>query len=176
MIQWHHGPLHVVSEGGIHMVTSGTYLKEHFFRLDERRGRLHGLLLEIADEFRFELHAWAVLSNHYHIIGRTGGDSGSLQKMVSKLHSVSAREINKTDGAVGRKVWHQYWDSQLTHNRSYLARLHYVIQNPVRHGLVPVATAYPWCSAAQFQQTAPASFQRVVASMPIDAVNVPDDF
>ena len=32
--------------------------------------------------------------------------------------------------------------------KSYLARLNYVHQNPVKHGLVRVANQYRWCSAA----------------------------
>src|ERR1700689_3090201 len=42
------------------------------------------------------------------------------------------------------------------------ARLHYVHRNPVHHGLVRAATAYPWCSAAWFETEAPASFRKTV--------------
>jgi hypothetical protein len=38
--------------------------------------------------------------------------------------------------------------------KSWLARLNYVHQNAVKHGLVPIAHQYPWCSAPWFETNA----------------------
>ncbi len=75
-----------------------------------------------------------------------------------------------------RKVWFQYWDSRITFERSYLARLNYVHYNPVKHGVTANATNYPWCSAAWFDQNAPTSFVKTVKSFKTDKLKVPDDF
>ena len=125
------------------MVTAGTYRKVHQFHGDERRDLLHDLLLELAAEYGWSLEAWAVFANHYHLVARSP-ESGaeSLSRFLKHLHSVSARELNKWDRAPGRKVWHNYRETELTFERSYLARLHYVHQNPVRHGLVRKACDY----------------------------------
>ena len=64
----------------------------------------------------------------------------------------------------------------ITHQTSYLARLKYVNENPVRHGLVDVATDYPWSSAAWFEGSAPESFRKSVARFKTDRINVEDDF
>ena len=80
------------------------------------------------------------------------------------------------DGAPGRKVWHNYRETRLTYQRSYLARLNYVHQNPVRHGLVAVANQYPWCSAAWFERTASAAMVKSIYRFKIDAVKVCDEF
>jgi REP element-mobilizing transposase RayT len=40
--------------------------------------------------------------------------------------------------------WHNFWETRLTHEGSYLARLNYVHQNPLKQGLVEVAKQYPW--------------------------------
>ena len=48
--------------------------------------------------------------------------------------------------------------------------------NPVHHKLVPVAAAYPWRSAAWFEQNAKPSFFRMVGGFKCDRLNVPDDF
>ena len=63
-------------------------------------------------------------------------------------HANTARAVNDLDGLEGRQVWHNFWDKHLTYEKSYLARLNYVHQNAVKHGLAPVANQYPWCSAA----------------------------
>jgi hypothetical protein len=39
-------------------------------------------------------------------------------------------------------VWFQSWDTQLTNEGSWLARLKYTHENAVHHGLVPQATHY----------------------------------
>jgi putative transposase len=55
-----------------------------------------------------------------------------------------------------------------------MARLNYVMQNPVHHGLVNDATHYPWCSANWFKEKTPLSFYQTVCSFKIDKVNVID--
>ena len=65
---------------------------------------------------------------------------------------------------------------RLTYQNSYLARLNYVHQNPVRHGLVPVANQYRWCSASWFERTATRAQVRTVYGFKIDKVEVVDEF
>ncbi len=84
--------------------------------------------------------------------------------------------MNDLDGEPGRKVWFQYWDTLLSFERSFLARLNYVHNNPVKHGLVKIATRYPWCSASWFEQNADRSFYNTVMNFKTDRVNVRDDF
>ena len=90
--------------------------------------------------------------------------------------SESARELNQLDQCLGRKVWYNFWDTKLTYERSYLARLNYVHQNAVRHGLVPVANQYPWCSAAWFERTASPAAVKTIYGFKIDRLNVDDDY
>ena len=60
--------------------------------------------------------------------------------------------------------------------KSYFARLKYVNNNAVHHGLVPVANQYPFCSAGWFEQKADPMFQKKVDSFRCDKLNVIDDF
>ena len=174
--RWHHAPMHVLLEQGVYMVTSGTYRKAHFFRSPERRDLLLERIQLCVFERGWELQAWAVMANHYHFIALSPDDPATLRRVLNKLHMTTAKAVNELDGMPGRKVWHEYWDTHLTIERSYLARLNYVNQNPVHHGLVQVASQYRWCSAAHFERNVSSSFQGTVASMPIDKVEVYDDF
>ena len=142
---------------GTYFVTAGTHLKEHHFRTRNRLQVLHRGLLILARDFGWDLEAWAVFSNHYHFIAHspaTAADASSLSQMLGVLHTKSTRWVNRLDQAPNRKVWYNFWETRLTFQRSYLARLNYVHQNPVKHGLVPVANQYPWCSAAWFERVA----------------------
>ena len=176
MADWPHAPAHRLPHAGAYMVTAGTYGKKHYFSTPERLGLVKKLLFDIAEEYDWRLQAWAVMSNHYHFLALSPEDAGSLKKLVSKLHTLSAKEINREDKTPGRKVWFQYWDSLITFERSYFARLHYVHQNPVHHGVTKVAENYPWCSAGWFTLHAEPAFQKTVMSFKIDKVKVADDF
>ena len=176
MQQWPHAPLHWLHNQGAYMVTAGTYQKIHHFKTPERLTLLHDSLLQYAQEFGWGLRAWAVFSNHYHFVGVSPADPGTLRPFLTKLHGTTAKTINELDGQKGRKVWHQYWDSHLSHQRSFLARLNYVQQNPVRHKLVDHATEYVWCSASWFERAASPTFVKTVKSFKIDNVNVYDEY
>jgi putative transposase len=128
-------------------------------------------LFDTVRRYEFDLHSWSFFSNHYHLILRT--ETGQkLRQLLSDFHSGSARELNKQDGTPGRKVWFQFWDTELTTQGSYMARLRYVQENAVHHGLVLRADHYPWCSAKWFQDTATAAFRKAIANMKMDRVTV----
>ncbi|NGX42959.1 MAG: hypothetical protein K940chlam7_01249 [Chlamydiae bacterium] len=176
MNYWPHAPMHKFTSSGIYMVTAGTYLKKHHFNSSEKLTLIQNKIFELADEFEWELQAWAIMVNHYHLIARSRADPKSLSSFIGALHRISAKELNQIDGTPGRRVWYQYWDRHLSFEKSYLARLNYVNQNPVKHGIVEDATKYRWCSAAWFEETADRPFRRTVESFKIDRVNVFDDF
>ena len=173
---WPHAPVHRLSENGIYFLTAGTLYKTRFFDTEEKRDMLERMLLSLAKAAKWQLEAWAVLNNHYHLVARGNPDSAPFGEFVSALHSKSAIELNKLEGLQGRKIWHNFRDTKLTHQYSYLARLNYVHQNAVKHRLVPLANQYPWCSAPWFETNARSGFVKSVYSFKTDRINVPDDF
>ncbi len=150
--------------------------KQKVFRANDRLDLLEGKLLTLAKQYGWQLEAWAVFANHYHFVARGCEASRPLKKFLMHLHAVTARELNRMDGEVGRQVWFNFWDSQITFERSYFARLNYVHQNAVHHGLVRVANQYPWCSAAWFKRTATPAQVKTIYSFKIDKLQIPDDF
>jgi len=172
---WHHAPFHHVAERGLYMVTSGTVQKEHFFAGDSRLELLQTRLLECAKEFGWLLHAWTVFPNHYHFLGQSPEDPATLSQLVRTLHASTAVALNRLDGTLGRKVWFQYWDTRITFEKSYLARLNYIHQNAVRHGVVRSAADYQWSSARNFFATAPRAMQRTLSNF-TQQPRVVDDF
>jgi putative transposase len=157
------------------MVTAGTYGKEPFFGTSGRLSFLQKQLFLLCEEHSATLQALAVFPNHYHCIARLEQPL-DLRDLVRHLHSVTARELNHLDGAVGRKVWFQYWDSQIFFQKSYFARLRYVHENPVRHGIVARAANYPWCSAGWFERKAEPGFRKTVLGFPCERLDIPDAF
>jgi len=107
---------------------------------------------------------------------RGNPQSTNLGAFLQKFHYDSACALNSADGQPGRTVWFQFWDTRLTHQYSYLARLNYVHRNAVKHGLVAVANQYRWCSAAWFERTASPAQVKTIYSAKTDKVNVADAF
>jgi putative transposase len=172
---WPHSPVHRLDAPGTYIVTAATYQKQLYFASSARLTLLTNSLLELSQKYECSLQAWAVFANHYHFVGTSAGRE-TLRRLTRHLHADTARYINGEDDATGRKVWFQYWETQLTYHRSYLARLGYVNGNAVRHGLAREAEEYPWCSAGWFRRCAPRAFYRTVMEFPNDRVIVPDDF
>jgi len=173
---WPHAPVHRLDSRAIYMVTAATLHKQHLFAGGQHLALLEDTLLSLAKRYSWQLEAWAVFSNHYHFVARNNEESAVLRKFLKHLHADTARELNRRDHKTGRTVWFNFWDTKLTYEKSYLARLNYVHQNPVKHGLVVVANQYQWCSAGWFERTATPAMVKTIYGFKVDRLNVYDDF
>ncbi len=176
---WPHAPVHRLSCPGTYFVTAGTYQKRHHFQTQERLGVLHRGLLRVMQEGGWKLEAWAVFPNHYHFVAHSpeAVDSAqALSAILAVLHRKMARWVNQLDGVRGRQVWHNFRETKLTYEKSYLARLNYCHQNAVKHGVVRVANQYPWCSAAWFERTARPAQIKTIYAFSTDELHVADDY
>ena len=176
---WPHAPPHHFETKGTYFVTAATYQHRRFFDNRTKIRRLHNSLLDLADEYDWRLQAWAAFANHYHFVASSPRDEDharSLRPFLSRLHTQTAAELNKADDQIGRKIWFNFWDTRLTYQKSWLARLKYVKHNAVQHGLVRRAADYPWCSAAWFEGHASPAFASSVDRFKIDRLNIYDDF
>ena len=171
-----HNPPHYFVPNAMYIVTGAILHNEHLLTENRRKEFVLQTLLERARLLNWNLQAWAILNNHYHFIGRSPEDAMTLEKLIRQLHSITAIEINRLDKTPGRKVWFNYWDSCLTYEKSYLARLHYVHMNPVKHGFTDNAINYPFCSCRWFVEQGEEALKQQVFAQPIDRVKIFDNF
>jgi putative transposase len=142
-----HQPLHLFVPNQLYIVTAGTYNKEAFFNTDRKIQIVEDVMFGLFEQYRWIPQAWALFPNHYHFIAQAPDNPGTLSEIIRKLHSKTAVEINKLDECQGRKIWYQYFDTCITYEKSYFARLKYVTHNPTKHGYVINAIDYRFCSA-----------------------------
>ena len=175
---WPHAPPHRLSQSGVYFLTARCAHRRHLLVDDAMKDWFQDSLFRFVDEFGWTLEAWAILANHYHLIGHSpNGPDGaeSLRKMIRKLHSLTTKELNRRDGCPGRtRLWQNFRETHLTHQRSYLARLHYVHQNAVHHRLVIKGSDWKWCSAAQFKKTVTPSWLKTICSFKYDEIAAKD--
>lgn len=173
---WAHAPPHGSHEPGIYFVTASTLHRHAFSHGTTMLDLLESTLLTCLHAGGWRLQAWAVFPNHYHFIASHSRDARPLSKVLGKVHMLTSKAVNLRDSAPGRQVWFNHRDTHLTFEKSWLARLAYVMRNPVHHGLVLRPEQYPWCSAACFEKNASRALVRTIASFKTDRVEVEDDF
>jgi len=99
----------------------------------------------------------------------------ALGQLIQKLHSSTTREINRRNPSENQKrLWQNYRETLLTHQASYLARLHYVHQNAVHHKLVLIGSDWKWCSAAAFKKAVTPGWLKTIASFGYGKIAVKD--
>jgi putative transposase len=171
-----HNPPHYFVPDATYMVTGAILHNQHFLSEYKRKEFVLQTLFERANLLGWDLEAWAILNNHYHFIAQAPEDATTLEKLIRQLHSITAIQINRWDSTSGRQVWQNYWDSCITYEKSFLARLHYVHMNPVKHGLVENAMVYPYCSYRWFVEQGDDDLKEQVFAQPINKINMFDDF
>ncbi len=176
---WPHAPPHRLGIAGVYFLTARAAQQRHLLDSNEMKDWFQDCIFSLCEEFGWKLEAWAVLSNHYHLIAhsplQSEGAAGTLRKMVQKLHSLTTKELNRRQNLPGRsRLWQNYRETHLTHQRSYLARLHYVHQNAVHHGLVRVGSDWKWCSAHAFKQAVSPAWLKTITSFKFDEIAAKD--
>ena len=174
---WPHAPPHWILQGGAYFVTASTYHRQLLFDTPEKLDAVTTQLIDSAKSFDWELRAWAILANHYHFLANSPKGTGeTLREWLTEFHRRAAIEVNRLSETSGRRVWMNFRETHITHQTSYLSRLRYVNENPVKHGLVEQGNQYKWCSAAWFETHAPKSFISSVQRFNTDRLQIWDDF
>ncbi len=90
---------------------------------------------------RFMVDAAVVMPDHLHLVGQLG--ESTLAKVMHTLKSYSAHSLSVA--GVETPVWQKgYHDHGLRDDEDYRARVQYVLQNPLRAGLVQRVEDYPY--------------------------------
>jgi len=173
---WPHAPPHYFTPGGTYIITAATLHRKRLFDSDLKLDLFRNIILELARTYELTLQAWAFLSNHYHLVASFKNTTATHRDFVRHLHRELTMRLNRVDATLGRRVMYEFWDTRLRFEKSWLARLNYVHQNPVKHRLVSLASQYRWCSAGWFETNARSGFVKSVYSFKTDGIKLPDDF
>ena len=104
-----------------------------------------GLMSELVGKARCQLHAYVLMPNHVHLL-----ITPKIEPPVAprKVKGASAREANRLLGVTGRPFWQDESYDHLVRSQEQFERIgNYILQNPVRAGLVRSEGEYRWSSA-----------------------------
>jgi hypothetical protein len=88
---WPHAPVHRLADNAVYFVTGATLHKKHLFDTPPKRDLLEQMLLTFTKRDGWQLEAWAVFANHYHVVARGQHDSRNLGEVLRDLHGVCPR-------------------------------------------------------------------------------------
>jgi len=110
---------------------------------------LLALLHENAQKFRVAVHAYVLMSNHFHLLATPETDDG-LPLMMQAVGRRYVRYFNDVQGRSGTLWEGRYRSTLIQTDRYLLACMAYVDLNPVRAGMVREAKDYVWSSHGHY--------------------------
>jgi len=137
-------PLRIDLPDGVYHVTSRGLERREIVRDDRDRRKWLSLLDQVARQRRWQVFAWALMDNHFHLFLRTPGPD--LSAGMHDLNSGYASAFNRRHGRCGPLLQGRF-KGILVEAASHEWELsRYVHLNPVRAGLVARPEAYAWSS------------------------------
>jgi REP element-mobilizing transposase RayT len=113
-------------------------------RDDVDRRRFVHLLARVVEDRGWWLHAWVLMSNHFHLLVETP-DVG-LSRGMHWLNQRLAETFNRRHGRVGHLFQARFKAIAVEREGHLLELLRYIVLNPVRAQITRTAAAYRWSS------------------------------
>ena len=107
------------------------------------------LLYENAQKFRVAVHAYVLMTNHFHLLATPETDDG-LPLMMQAVGRRYVRYFNDVQGRSGTLWEGRYRSTLIQTDRYLLACMAYIDLNPVRAGMVREANEYAWSSHGHY--------------------------
>src|SRR6185369_14545151 len=112
---------------------------------DEERSSFLLLLKEHSAKAVCDIHAYVLMSNHFHLLV-TLRERNSQAPMMKSLAQRTALWRHKRHGGTGTMWDGRYHSSQIDSEAYLLMCQRYIELNPVRAGMVDLPGAYKWSS------------------------------
>ena len=139
----------LLPDGIYHLGTRGVDQCTVYVDHEDRRVFLR-LLLSVVEDYAWEVHTLCLMTNHYHLVVET--EQWLLSLGMQRLNGRYAEAFNRKFKRSGHLWGDRFW-VRLVEDEEYLVEVcEYVVNNPVRAGLVAHAADWPW-SASRYGVT-----------------------
>ncbi len=91
------------------------------------------------------IHAYVLMSNHFHLLA-TPDTADGIPQMMQSVGRRYVRYFNRSQGRTGTLWEGRYRSTLIQAERYLLACMAYIDLNPVRAGIAETAGDYPWSS------------------------------
>lgn len=125
-------------------MTSRGNERRAIFRDDADRREFLAVLGRTVSLFRWRLHAYVLMGNHYHLAFET--PEPTLSRGMKQLNGLYTQRFNRRHDRCGHLFQGRFHAVLVQKDAHFLELLRYVVLNPVRGGLSRSASAWPWSS------------------------------
>ncbi|MBK9323146.1 MAG: transposase [Bdellovibrionaceae bacterium] len=98
----------------------------------------------ISFAYRVEIHAFVLMSNHYHLLART--PEGNLDQAMLYLQRETSRWLARESGRINHVFGGPYHSSLIQDINHYNNVYKYILRNPIGVGLANKVEEYPYSS------------------------------
>ncbi|HEY5611667.1 MAG TPA: transposase [Thermoanaerobaculia bacterium] len=137
-------PLRLEYSGALWHVTARGNERKEIVRSDEDRSMFVEMIGDTALTFRWRLHAYVLMTNHYHLVVET--PEPNLSRGMRQLNGNFAQRFNRRHHRVGHLFQGRFKGILVEHESHFLELARYVVLNPVRAGMVRRASEWEWSS------------------------------
>jgi putative transposase len=126
-----------------HITTRGVD-DQPIFRSDLDRHDLLAVLRKATELVEWQVVCWCLMTTHYHLLVVVPEDARLVSAAMHRINSTYARRFNAWHGRRGHLFGARFTDT-LVDTDDYLRNaIAYVLENPVRAGLVRRVEDWPW--------------------------------
>lgn len=137
-------PIRIEYPGAVYHVTSRGNANRPIFKDEQDRKSFLELLGLLVDRFKWRLHAYCLMNNHYHLLIET--PKGNLSNGMRQLNGIYTQSFNRRHGRAGH-VFQGRFKGIVVDKKNYLLDLAtHVVLNPVRLRVVKSPRDYKWSS------------------------------
>ncbi|MFA6215165.1 MAG: transposase [Patescibacteria group bacterium] len=123
--------IHLYFDDCYYFVTRSTNNHEKLFDTADKKKIILNRLMAAQKKFNFSLHAFSIISNHYHyLIYLPKGEV--LPKLEQFIAGGSSHELNVLNN-IKRSVWGEYWEKVVDEEKLKKV-LGYILGNLLKHG------------------------------------------
>jgi putative transposase len=175
---YNHNPPHLFRNSAKYFITASTYRKEKYLRKNQTKYIVLNSIKFGFNRYDWLLEDWVILDNHYHLMVQAKENANKLPKIINDIHKFTTLKLKKEFSELRKKqrIWYNYWDTCITYEKSYFARLNYIWFNPVKHGYTNDPANWKFGSYFERYNTEKDFFNLIVNKYKSDKVRVRDDF
>jgi putative transposase len=141
----------------LHFITCSCYRRQPHLGSARRRDLFLKLLEETRRKYRFVVHGYVLMPEHFHLLMTEPevGDPSVVMKVVKQRFARRVKhKVKRGSSAQGslwdttpESVWQKrFYDFNVWSDRKRIEKLRYMHRNPVKRGLVEQAEQWKWSS------------------------------
>jgi putative transposase len=137
-------PTSILNPSRTFFTTTGTSMGRRLLQSERNAGLLIDVLRSLVAERKFELHDFAIIPDHLHLL-MTVHDEMTIEKAMQLIEGRFSHRLSHEFGYKG-EVWQRgFTEEQVMNRESFERHREYIAQNPVKAGLASCADEFPFC-------------------------------